>query len=231
MKTSEASPRQDRAVGALASKTKQPVTAARLRRRPSALVLAAGASSRFPGTKQLALIGRRTLVERAVDLIPQTQVRETVVVLGHDAEAVGKAIHEMKGVRVVVNPHYRAGIGTSIGAGISALAKDTHGAMLLLADQPFVTLSLLRRMLRVFEAAGSRGRIVAATDGDLVAPPVIFSREYFRELEDLRGDEGARSVIERHPTSLYRVRVGSKAVLRDVDTGEDLEAARRLLEP
>ena len=195
---------------------------------PSALILAAGASSRFLGTKQLAKIGGKTLLERALDSVPSAQVRETVVVLGHEAEAVAKGMRARTGVKVVVNLGYIGGMSTSIRAGMMALAKDTPGVMLILADQPFVTRSLLRRMLRVFEEGG---KIVAASHGDLVAPPVIFSKRYFRELAYLRGDEGARSVIERHVASLSRVRVGSKHVLEDIDTREDYDAARRLLEP
>jgi molybdenum cofactor cytidylyltransferase len=198
---------------------------------PSALVLAAGASARFLGTKQLAEIGGKTLVGRAVDAIPPAQVRETVVVLGHEAQRVARAIGARKGVKVVINDDYRDGMGSSIRTGILALAKDAEGVMLLLADQPSVTRPLLQRMLRVFESADSRGRIVAAAYGQLVTPPVIFSKRYFRELAGLKGDQGARSVIERHARSLSLVKVRSRAVLADVDTGEELEAARRLLEP
>jgi len=118
-----------------------------------------------------------------------------------------------------------------IRAGVRALASDSAGAVLLLADQPFVTRSLLRRMLETFEEGGPRRKIVAAAHGDQVTPPVIFSKEYFRELEELRGDQGARSVIERHTGSLSLVRVRSKAVLADIDTRDDLNEALRLLEP
>jgi CTP:molybdopterin cytidylyltransferase MocA len=191
------------------------------------VVLAAGASLRFRGTKQLAKVGRKSLVERVLDSIPQAEVREVVVVIGHDAEAVGRAAGERKDVKVVINSAYRAGMATSIRAGILALATDTDGAMLLLGDQPFITRSLLRRLVKAFEERAPTRKIVAAAHGDLVSPPVIFSREYFRELMELEGDHGARSVIARHPDSLRLVRVRSKAVLADVDTPDDLLAARR----
>jgi CTP:molybdopterin cytidylyltransferase MocA len=191
------------------------------------VVLAAGASLRFRGTKQLAKVGRKSLVERVLDSIPQAEVREVVVVIGHDAEAVGRAAGERKDVKVVINSAYRAGMATSIRAGILALATDTDGAMLLLGDQPFITRSLLRRLVKAFEERAPTRKIVAAAHGDLVSPPVIFSREYFGELMELEGDHGARSVIARHPDSLRLVRVRSKAVLADVDTPDDLLAARR----
>jgi molybdenum cofactor cytidylyltransferase len=198
---------------------------------PSALVLAAGTSSRFLGTKQLAEIGGKTLIERVLDAIPSSEVRETVVVLGHEARMVAAALRGMKGVKIVINEDYARGMGGSIRTGISALAKDSDGVMLLLADQPFVTRPFLLRMLKVFERGLPEGGIVAATRGGVVAPPVIFPRKYFRELADLEGDQGARSIIERHADSLLKVRVASRAPLVDLDTREDIEEARRLFQP
>jgi molybdenum cofactor cytidylyltransferase len=198
------------------------------RRAPSVVVLAAGASSRFLGTKQLAEIRGKSLVERVIESIPRADVGEVVVVLGHDAKAVaGEA--GGRDVKFVINRQYRAGMATSIKAGIVALGTDTDGAMFLLADQPFVTRALLHRMVKTFEERAPTRKIVAAAHGDLVAPPVIFSKEYFGELMDLEGDSGARSVIERHPGSLRTVNVSSRHVLADVDTWDDLRAARRSL--
>jgi molybdenum cofactor cytidylyltransferase len=203
------------------------------RKRPraelSVILLAAGASSRFPGTKQLAQIGGRTLVQRALDAVPEG-VRETVVVLGHDATKVAKTLGVRKGVRCALNAGYTAGIGGSIRAGVLALPKETRGAMILLADQPFVTRKLLSRMLKAFEEGDSR-LIVAAARGGLVTPPAVFPRRYFSELAGLRGDKGARAVIERHPKDVVLVRVRSRRTLSDIDTQRDLEAARGLLEP
>jgi len=196
---------------------------------PSAVLLAAGMSSRFSGPKQLAKIGGRTLVERALDAVPES-VLETVVVLGYEAKAVAASLGGRKGVTVVLNAEYRAGMGGSIRAGVLAVTDEADGAMILLADQPFVTRPLLRRMLREFEARGSRG-IVAASQGDLVTPPAVFSRKYFAELCDLQGDQGARAVIERHARDVTLVKVRSRRTLMDVDTRDDLEAARGLLEP
>jgi molybdenum cofactor cytidylyltransferase len=195
---------------------------------PSALILAAGGSSRFLGTKQLAEVGGRTIIERVLDAVPNGCVRETVVVLGHEARAVAGVVRRREGVRVVVNADYRSGMASSIRAGMLAVSKDTPGVLILLADQPFVTSSLLRREVEAFQAV--RGGIVAAASGNLTTPPAIFSRRYFPELARLRGDRGARSVIERHPDAVSLVRARSRRELSDVDTREDLDGARRLLE-
>jgi molybdenum cofactor cytidylyltransferase len=198
--------------------------------RPSVLLLAAGTSSRFLGTKQLARIAGKTLVESALDRIPTAEVGDTVVVVGHEAAAVTEAIGKRHGVAIVLNSGYREGMASSIRTGMSALATDANAVMIVLADQPFLTKPLLRRILRAFEARGSNG-IVAAARAGTVAPPAVFSRKYFGELAGLTGDQGARSVIVRHQADASLVNVRSRHTLADVDTQEDLEAARRLLEP
>jgi molybdenum cofactor cytidylyltransferase len=199
-------------------------------RRPSVVLLAAGASTRFQGTKQLAQIRGKSLVETVLEAVPSDQVRETVVVLGHEAPAVAFQIEGKTGVRTVVNPGYRSGMGSSIKVGVSALPRGTRGVMVLLADQPFVTRGFLRRMLRAFVAGRGR-RIVAASHNGVTTPPVVFPRRFFHELMELRGDQGAKSVIQRHSRAVSLVRVRSKKTLEDVDTREDLELALRSFEP
>jgi molybdenum cofactor cytidylyltransferase len=196
---------------------------------PSVVVLAAGTSSRFLGTKQLADIGGKTLVQRTIDVVPQDKVKEVIVVVGHQAASVSKVLHGRTDVRIVVNKNYREGIGSSIRAGVFAVASGTRGVMLLLADQPFITRALLRRLTKAFDSESGSQRIVAAARGEVVSPPVIFSRKYFPELVALYGDHGAKFVILRHLKEVTLVRIRSPSLLADVDTQDDLLAARRLL--
>ena len=79
---------------------------------PSVVVLAAGTSSRFGTPKQVAMLGGKTLLERVVDSIPVTKVKEVVVVAGRDFGATKKALGRREKVRVVVNPTYALGMST-----------------------------------------------------------------------------------------------------------------------
>lgn len=192
--------------------------------KPTAVVLAAGRSTRFAGTKQLALLGGEALVSRVVAAIPKRGVLETIVVVGHDAEEVSRAIGPVKGVRVVINPDYASGMASSISAGVAAAPRETSGALILLADQPFVTRPLVARVLKAFE---TRGGIVAAGRGDLLSPPAVFARRYFGELLALRGDQGAKPVMMAHRAAVSVVRVRSRRALSDIDTRDDLQAAEQ----
>jgi len=181
------------------------------------------------GTKQLAELAGKTLIERAVETVLRAGVRDIVVVVGHQADSVAAAVQRLQRVRVLVNSDYGSGMASSIKVGIGAIGEEADGVLLVLVDQPLVTASLLRRMLVVFEKKRGEKPIVAAAFRDVVTPPAIFSKEYLGELLRLRGDKGARSVIARHKATLYTEKVGSKAVLADVDTREDLALAQESL--
>ncbi len=188
------------------------------------VVLAAGMASRFGGPKQLARLGRKTLIERVIESIPKSRVKEVVVVVGQDSAPVRKVLAKAN-VKVVVNRHYARGMSTSIRAGLRALAKGSNGVMIVLGDQPFVTRPLLEKVLKRY---GSGDKIVAVSDGRIVTPPVIFPRAFFEELRKLEGDQGARSVMERHANALSLVKTKAKTLF-DIDTKKDLSLARRQL--
>ena len=105
------------------------------------------------------------------------------------------------------------------------MAKDSGGVMIMLVDQPFLSRSLIEKLLRRY---GSGDKIVAVSDGRIVTPPVIFPRAFFQELGELEGDQGARLVIQEHANALLVVKTRSKT-LGDIDTEEDLRLARMQL--
>jgi molybdenum cofactor cytidylyltransferase len=69
---------------------------------------------------------------------------------------------------------------------------------------------------------GEDGSIVASVYGQHVGVPAIFPRPFFSELMQLRGDQGARAILERNAYRLVRVPMPNAAV--DLDTPEDLAA-------
>lgn len=164
------------------------------------------------------------LVRRAQTTLELSQVDEIVVVVGHRAGLVAK---ELSGTsaRVVVNEDYRSGLGTSLKSGVAALGSESRAVVVCLADQPFVTVRLIDRIVARYRRTGSD--VVASASRGLISPPVLFSRRLYGELVELRGDRGAKSVIERHP-GYEKVRVRSD-VLLDVDTEEDLRRANAIL--
>ena len=95
-----------------------------------AVILAAGESRRMGEPKQLLPFAGKTMLQCVIDAF---DVDEALVVLGCRADEIEKRIH---GARVVHNPNYKAGMFTSVQAGLRALPSGTKLVLLGLCDQP-----------------------------------------------------------------------------------------------
>lgn len=184
-----------------------------------AIVLAAGALTRFGSAKQLIRVAGRpmmhTVVARAVDVAGSA----VIVVLGaRSAELAPLLTHTP--ASVVINRDWREGIASSIRAGVARLPSSCSAVLLILADQPAVTAEDLKRLAGTWRRQPEY--IAAARYGSTTGVPAIFPRSVFCDLAALRGDVGARLVLQRNPDRVARVPMPSAAI--DVDTPEDLLA-------
>jgi molybdenum cofactor cytidylyltransferase len=187
----------------------------------SGIVLAAGSGSRFGGTKQIAVHETKPLAQHAVDALASAGIDEIVVVTGHDAAAVERAIRLPPHGRFVRNPDHVSGQSSSLSVGLHALNDDSAGAVVLLADQPGVTDAEVRTLVDTFERTRSRVVRIAYTDGP---GPALLSREVYAEAGHLSGDVGARALMASHPDWIEEVAVPFRAPA-DVDRPEDLPLA------
>ncbi len=186
----------------------------------SALVLAAGGGSRFGGGKLLARLGGQPIVEAVLDNLRDAPVEEVIVVVGADAERV-REVCERYGVRTVANEEWERGQSTSVLTGLRACDEEAQAAVVLLGDQPLVGARAVERLVAAF-AGGAK--VAVATYGGRRRNPVLFSREVWPLLEaELTGDEGARSVLRRHPELVVEVPCEGVGDPADVDRREDLK--------
>jgi molybdenum cofactor cytidylyltransferase len=190
-------------------------------RRIAGVVLAAGRSVRFVGTKLLARIDDDPLVRIVVDDVLRA-VDQVVVVLGHDADRVSAALAGLP-VKFVSNGRYTEGMGTSVGAGVAALPDDSDAVLIVLGDQP-VGVAVINSLITAYQQGGHA--IVAPVYDGVRGNPVIFDRRFFPELLTLTGDRGARDLIDRHTDILTAVPFAFPPPL-DVDTQEDLQKLQR----
>ncbi|MCW5718087.1 MAG: XdhC family protein [Bauldia sp.] len=190
--------------------------------RIAAIVLAAGASRRMGRNKLVEPVGGTPMVARAVDAALASVARPVVVVTGHEPGRVAAALGG-RSVTLAHNAAFATGIASSIRTGIEALPNGVDGAVIVLADMPFLTGAAIDRLIAAFDPAVGRSICVPSRDGRR-GNPVLWGRAFFAELSALAGDSGGRQLFERHAGAMVEVAVEGGA-LEDVDTPEALAAA------
>ena len=180
--------------------------------RGAALILAAGAGSRFGSLKQLAPLHGKPLLQHAVDAAAAVLPGHTYCVLGNGASEIESAI---SGARFIQHEQWASGMGSSLAAGVAALAEDYDWLMVMLGDQPAVTAQHLQELISQFPGVDC----VCSRYGDTRGVPAIFSRAWYPQLTGLQGDRGAQALL-RDSRDLREVELA--AALWDVDTPADL---------
>jgi len=182
-----------------------------------AVVLAAGAATRFQTSKQLAMYAGMPLVKRAVRLAEAVCPKRTVLVTGSDWQRVHEAAAPLSGF-LVRNEMYAAGMAGSIACGVRTVAAAADAVMILLADQPLISTDYLQQMIDAWDASDQY--IIASEYAGNAGPPAIFPARYFGQLAHLEGDVGARSLVREHWQQVITIPCDAAAC--DIDTMNDL---------
>jgi molybdenum cofactor cytidylyltransferase len=187
--------------------------------RVGAVLLAAGLSRRMGGTNKLLLeLDGAPIVARCADALLASPVRPLVVVTGHQAEEVRAALAG-RALRCVHNAAPEQGLAGSLRAGIAALADEVAGALVCLADMPWVRPAHIDALLDAFAASGERAICVPSFAGQR-GNPVLWPARFFAEIRALTGDRGARALLEAHADEVCYVPMSDPGVTLDVDTPE-----------
>jgi len=188
----------------------------------SILIPAAGASERLGQAKQLVKHKGISLLQNAVNTSFSLDPREIIVVTGANAEAVKNAVPHPP-VSWIHNPNWANGMGGSIAMGATAISPESTGLMILLCDQWKIQISDLQLLAETWQSDPER--IVCASAESINMPPVIFPASYFNQLTELKGSQGARSLLVKHPESLAAVPIKNAAI--DLDTQSHLDELKK----
>jgi molybdenum cofactor cytidylyltransferase len=198
-------------------------------KRIAAVILAAGRSTRMGGpNKLLAEIARRPLVRIAAEAALASRADPVIVVTGHQRAEIERALGAMP-VRLVHNPDFAQGLGTSLKAGIAAVPAQAEAAIVLLGDMPRVDAPLLNRLIAAFDPDRGALVVVPTFEGKR-GNPVLWSRRFFPDLMAIEGDVGARHLIGRYAEAVVEVPVDGEAAFDDVDTPEALVGIKAEME-
>jgi CTP:molybdopterin cytidylyltransferase MocA len=194
----------------------------------AAVILAAGAGSRFGGGKVRAALDGRPLVAHVLGAVRDAGIRRVVVVLGRDAGAVLGAVRAIEpsaldGVLVTINPAPERGLATSLrlGFGPGAAPPVPAGVLFLLADQPRVRASVVRELCAARVPAGTIA-VAPSYSGDAAPNPVLLLPGGWPLVAGAAGDRGLGPLLTADPARVVRVAVSGTNP--DVDTPGDLAA-------
>ena len=192
----------------------------------SVVLLAAGSARRFDGRQKLLAAvpyegATIPLIRLSVLCMLSARLERVIVVVGRDTDAVRQSLVGCP-VEIVVNADAEEGMSSSLRTGVEAAARrwpDSEGILIALGDQPIVDREILDVIVGQLEL--HRAPIVAPRFQGVLGTPVLFAPALLPELLALRGDRGARSVVERDASRVSYLDFDCPAP-RDVDTVTDL---------
>jgi molybdenum cofactor cytidylyltransferase len=187
------------------------------------LLLAAGRSRRFGADKLCAKLNGKAVIRWSAEALAELDA--VFVVIPPGADATTQALSRLD-VSFVVNLARDEGMASSIRAGVAALPRDVEAVIISLGDQPLVTREIVQQLCDRWHLGGVSAVVPEYRDGR--GHPVLFGRDCFDALRALRGDVGARSVLDTLGDRLARIRA-DEAMPIDVDTPEALSSLQRAM--
>jgi molybdenum cofactor cytidylyltransferase len=186
----------------------------------SAVVLAAGLSSRMDGRHKLLLpVDGEAAIRRVVRAVLAARPQEVIVVTGFNARGVFEALDGLD-VRFQSNPRYRDGQMTSVAAGVAALHEPCDAVMVCLADQVLLDAADYRELVDAY-ASMTRGAILVPFFEGARGNPVVFASSYAHEVVNGHVNPGCRKLIAEHPDEVTVHEAMHDRFTVDMDTPED----------
>lgn len=183
------------------------------------IILAAGNSSRLGQPKQLLRYKDTTFLEYIIGEASVIKEAAVIVVTGANHELIEKEIDASK-IKIAFNPDWESGMSSSINTGLNKalqLFPEIEKCILAVCDQPFVSHSIFENLITEYHK--TKKGIVASAYAETVGTPVLFAKEYFNELLRLKGQEGAKKIINRFLEDTASIPFEKGNI--DIDTEED----------
>jgi len=186
------------------------------------ILLAAGLSTRFGRNKLLAsLDGEQALILQTAKNI--LRASDKLLVVSNTNHHALNALLDKEGIPHLSTTLSGLGMGHSLAFGVQQRAS-WPGWIICLADMPTIKTSTYQS---VQQALKHHQLIVASHNGNK-GKPVGFSAHFYKQLTQLQGDQGARSILRNNPNQTFLLNCNDPGILLDVDTPEQLEKLKSL---
>ncbi len=183
------------------------------------VLLAAGASNRLGRPKQLLPYKGKTLLKHAVQLAVDAVLNPIVIVMGANEGLLTKEFEESQAT-IVINNVWEEGMASSIRTGLKKMLElepTINSVIMMVCDQPYVTVQLLQHLITQRNKTGKP--IIASSYKNNLGTPALFDVGIFNELMQLKGDTGAKKILNNHPEWVAVIDFPMGEI--DIDTEED----------
>jgi len=194
------------------------------------IILAAGASTRFGRPKQLLLLEGKYMIEWVLDAALGSRLDRIVLVLGDSHKKVLQALDQKlqhPKLTIEINPEFHRGQSRSLRAGLTKVKDGFAAVMFLLGDQPMINSAIINLLLETYQAVGKD--ICVPTYRGKRKNPTIFGHRLYSQLMEIRGDKGARELIDDNPNRVLTVEIEDPLCFFDVDTPGDFKQLKNLI--
>lgn len=191
----------------------------------TAIILAAGLGRRMNGDKLHLKLNGNEIIDTVLSTVASLDFKKAIVV-SNDSVIASRAM--LLNLTPVANLEAPVGQSTSIIKGILASGNDTSGYLFIMGDQPLLSKDTIEVILKAFE--DSPTSIILPIYGDKPGSPVLFPSMLKNELLSLEGDFGGKVVMKNHPELIIKVPISSHQELFDIDTKEDYEAIKKIIQ-
>jgi molybdenum cofactor cytidylyltransferase len=186
----------------------------------SAIVLAAGLSSRTKKYNKLLLrYKKKKLLQHTLQNILESNIEYVIVVMGNNQNKIKKIIPYQHNIKTIYNRNYKSGMASSIKAGLKYLPKESSHFFIVLADMPEVKKKHYNKM--ILATKKNKKVPVVPYVNSQQANPVLFSKNFIQKLKSLRGDKGAKKILQNE--TKIKIIFKDKALMKDLDSLDDFK--------
>ena len=190
------------------------------------LLLAAGSSRRMgEDNKLLQKINGVNMVVLVAEQIKKSKVSEFIVVTGFEADQIKDCLKHLT-ENFIYNPQHSKGLSSSLKIGLKNISGDIDGVIVFLGDMPLIQSQHIDSLIQAFDPTEGRS-ICVPVHGRKRGNPVLWGRQYFNEITAIKGDTGAKHLLEEYSDQISEVVIDSDGILFDVDTPERLHELKK----
>jgi molybdenum cofactor cytidylyltransferase len=184
----------------------------------AAILLAAGLSTRTKQLNKLLLHHQgKKIIKHSVDNILKSKIDYLIVITGKNKKEITNNIPNKKNIKIIFNKHYKTGMASSIKLGINNLPSNTISFFISLADMPNIQYTHYNKLIH----ASKKNNTIPIVPfyKSQQHNPVLFPATFINKLNKLKGDKGAKSLLNK--TTIKKITFTNRALVKDFDTLED----------